>query len=101
MSKPKKKVSRIEKGISKVYIGSLDSNPLVAGQGVEILKNAGIQVETGILLEECINMNEVFFQFIKEKGITPIHNDINIGIIVINLCLTITLSSFSFFSITL
>lgn len=57
----------IEKGISKVYIGSLDSNPLVAGQGVEILKNAGIQVETGILEEECINMNEVFFHFIKEK----------------------------------
>lgn len=57
----------IEKGISKVYVGSLDSNPKVAGKGIEILKNAGIEVETGILEEECIKMNEVFFYYIKEK----------------------------------
>lgn len=57
----------IEKGISKVYVGSLDSNPMVAGKGIEILKNAGIEVETGILEEECIKMNEVFFHYIKDK----------------------------------
>ena len=33
----------IEKGIKKVYVGSMDSNPLVGGKGVKILKDAGIQ----------------------------------------------------------
>lgn len=55
----------IEKGISKVYIGSMDSNPLVAGQGVKILKQHNIEVECGILEEECRKMNEVFFHFIS------------------------------------
>jgi diaminohydroxyphosphoribosylaminopyrimidine deaminase/5-amino-6-(5-phosphoribosylamino)uracil reductase len=57
----------IEKGIKKVYIGSLDSNPLVAGKGVEILKNNGIEVESGILEEECIKMNEIFYHYIVNK----------------------------------
>lgn len=57
----------IEKGISKVYVGSLDSNPLVSGKGIEILRQNGIEVETGILEDECIKMNEIFFHFITEK----------------------------------
>ena len=32
----------IESGISKVVIGSLDPNPLVAGKGIEILQNNNI-----------------------------------------------------------
>lgn len=54
----------IEKGIKKVYVGSLDSNPLVAGKGVSILREHGIQVETGILEKECIEMNEIFYHYI-------------------------------------
>jgi len=57
----------IEKKIKKVYIGCLDSNPQVAGKGVKILKNHGIEVESGILEEECRRMNEIFFHYIKEK----------------------------------
>lgn len=57
----------IEKGISKVYIGSMDPNPLVAGNGVKILKNAGIEVEIGILKDECDEMNEIFFHFIEHN----------------------------------
>ena len=57
----------IEKGIRKVYVGSLDSNPLVAGMGIEILRQNGIEVETGILEKECIKMNEIFFHFITNK----------------------------------
>lgn len=56
----------IEKGISRVYVGSLDRNPLVAGHGIEILRQHGIGVQTGILEEECIKMNEIFFHFITE-----------------------------------
>lgn len=55
----------IEKKISKVYVGSMDSNPLVGGKGIKQLLDAGIEVETGILEEECLKMNEVFFHFIE------------------------------------
>lgn len=57
----------IERGIKKVYIGSMDSNPLVGGKGVKILQQAGIEVECGILKEECDRLNEVFFHYIEKK----------------------------------
>lgn len=57
----------IESGIKKVFIGSDDPNPLVAGKGTEILKAHGIEVETGILKEECDKINEVFFHYITHK----------------------------------
>ena len=57
----------IERGISAVYIGSDDPNPLVAGHGIEILKNAGIAVETHVLKDECDALNEIFFHYITTK----------------------------------
>lgn len=57
----------IEKGIKKVYVGSLDSNPLVSGHGIQILREHGIEVECGILEEDCIKMNEIFFHYIAKK----------------------------------
>lgn len=57
----------IESGIRKVYIGSMDPNPLVAGKGAEILKQHGIEVETGICEEECLCLNKVFFHYIRHK----------------------------------
>ena len=55
----------IEKKIGRVFVGSLDSNPLVAGRGVAILRDSGIKVETGILEEECLKLNEVFYHYIS------------------------------------
>lgn len=57
----------IGSGIKKVYIGSDDPNPLVAGKGAEILRNNGIEVETGVLKEECDRLNCVFFHYITHK----------------------------------
>lgn len=57
----------IEKKIKKVFVGCLDSNPLVAGKGVERLKNHGIEVEAGILEAECRAVNEVFFHYMKTE----------------------------------
>ena len=57
----------IEKKISKVFIGTLDPNPLVAGRGVKKLEDAGIEVEYGILESECYKLNEVFMKYIVEK----------------------------------
>lgn len=55
----------VEHKIKKVYIGSLDTNPKVAGKGVEILKSGGVDVEVGIMEKECKAINPIFFKFIE------------------------------------
>jgi len=54
----------IAHGIKRVFIGSSDPNPLVAGKGVEILRENGIEVIEGVLKEECDALNEIFFHYI-------------------------------------
>lgn len=54
----------IEHGISRVFIGSSDPNPLVAGKGTKILREHGIEVVEGILKHECDKLNEIFFHYI-------------------------------------
>lgn len=57
----------IEHGISRVYVGSNDPNELVAGKGIQILRDAGIEVVTEFLKEECDALNPVFFHYITTK----------------------------------
>ena len=57
----------IESGIKKVVAAMKDPNPKVAGRGFEILKNAGVEVEVGILEAEARRLNEVFLKFITKK----------------------------------
>ena len=57
----------IEKGIKKVFVGILDPNPLVAGKGVKILQNAGIEVEVGLCEDEIRELNKVFLKYITTK----------------------------------
>ena len=57
----------LEKRIGRVFVGCLDANPLVAGKGAEILRSAGIPVETGICEDECRRLNEIFFHYITSK----------------------------------
>ncbi|WP_342399825.1 bifunctional diaminohydroxyphosphoribosylaminopyrimidine deaminase/5-amino-6-(5-phosphoribosylamino)uracil reductase RibD [Weizmannia sp. FSL W8-0676] len=57
----------IEKGIKKVYIAALDPNPLVAGKGIEKLRQAGVEVETGVLKEQAERLYRPFFHFIQTK----------------------------------
>ena len=52
----------IERGIKKVVIGMRDVNPLVAGNGIKKLKNAGIEVIEDVLKEDCQKLNEVFIK---------------------------------------
>ena len=57
----------IEKNIKRVFTGSDDPNPLVAGKGIEKLKQNGIEVYTGILKAKCDELNTIFFHYIKTK----------------------------------
>ena len=52
----------IEKGIKRVIFGIIDPNPIVSGRGAEKLKDAGIEVITGILEDECRVLNEFFIK---------------------------------------
>lgn len=52
----------IAKGLKKVVIGMRDVNPIVCGNGILKLQNAGIEVIENVLKEECEKLNEVFIK---------------------------------------
>jgi diaminohydroxyphosphoribosylaminopyrimidine deaminase/5-amino-6-(5-phosphoribosylamino)uracil reductase len=54
----------IRAGIKSVVIGATDPNPRHRGRGIEILQNAGIEVRTGVLAQECAALNEAFNKWI-------------------------------------
>ena len=53
----------IKSGIQRVVIANYDPNPKVNGEGVKILKKAGIKVETGLFAADGESLNEGFFTF--------------------------------------
>ena len=57
----------IEKGIKKVVVGLLDPNPLVAGKGIKILEDEGIEVITGVEVDKIKELNKVFLKYINTK----------------------------------
>ena len=54
----------IDAGISRCVVAMKDPNPKVAGRGIEILRNAGIEVEVGICESESQKLNEIFLKWI-------------------------------------
>ena len=57
----------IEKKIPKVVVGTVDPFDEVAGKGIERMKNAGIEVQVGLLEKECREINRRFFTFHEKK----------------------------------
>jgi diaminohydroxyphosphoribosylaminopyrimidine deaminase/5-amino-6-(5-phosphoribosylamino)uracil reductase len=55
----------IKAGISRVFIGCLDPNPMVAGKGIERLQGAGIEVVTGLLETSCLRLIAPFKKHIE------------------------------------
>ncbi len=53
----------IKNKIKKVVIGCIDVYKEVAGKGIQKLQDAGVEVVTGVLEKECIDLNKRFFTF--------------------------------------
>ena len=56
-----------EHHIPEVIMGSIDPNALVAGKGRQDLEAHGVKVRSGILEEECRELNRRFFTFHEKK----------------------------------
>lgn len=59
----------IERGLKRVVIGMQDVNPIVAGNGIKRLKDAGIKVVEHVLEDECKILNEVFIKNMTQKKV--------------------------------
>jgi diaminohydroxyphosphoribosylaminopyrimidine deaminase/5-amino-6-(5-phosphoribosylamino)uracil reductase len=57
----------IKSGIKKVVVATLDPNPEVAGKGLAVLSNNGIETSFGYCEEEANELNKVFFKSIRTK----------------------------------
>lgn len=57
----------ISRGVKSVVIASLDPNPLVSGNGVRKLREAGVKVDVGVMESESLELNRRFFTFHTKK----------------------------------
>lgn len=57
----------IQHKIPRVVVACLDPNPLVAGRGLERLRNAGVEVIEGVLTDEAEFLNRRFLTFHQHK----------------------------------
>lgn len=57
----------LKAGIKRVIAAMTDPNPLVAGKGLQLLKQNGVEVISGVMEEEAKKLNEIFIKFITEK----------------------------------
>lgn len=58
----------IAAGIKRVVVGATDPNPAHAGKGFEILRQAGVEVISGVLERECADLNLIFNHWITTGG---------------------------------
>lgn len=57
----------VRKKMARVVVGTLDPNPQVAGRGITMLRNAGIEVKVGVLENECYELNKRFFELHRNR----------------------------------
>lgn len=56
----------LEAGLRRVFIAHQDPNPLVAGQGIETLRRAGVEVHVGLLESRARDLNAPFLTWITQ-----------------------------------
>ena len=52
----------LQKGVPRIVIGMVDPNPKVNGKGIEKLRQAGINVEVGVLENKCRELNRGYIK---------------------------------------
>ncbi|REB08088.1 bifunctional diaminohydroxyphosphoribosylaminopyrimidine deaminase/5-amino-6-(5-phosphoribosylamino)uracil reductase RibD [Sporosarcina sp. BI001-red] len=57
----------LQAGISRVYISSLDPNPLVSGSGIQRLRDSGVEVQIEVCTDLARELYQPFFHFIQTK----------------------------------
>lgn len=50
----------VDKGVRRVVVGCGDPNPKVSGRGIEMIRQAGIEVTENVLRDECVALNKRF-----------------------------------------
>ena len=57
----------VKRKFKRVVVAMEDPNPLVAGQGIKLLRDNGIQVDVGIDRIEALMLNDIFIKHITKK----------------------------------
>jgi diaminohydroxyphosphoribosylaminopyrimidine deaminase / 5-amino-6-(5-phosphoribosylamino)uracil reductase len=57
----------IQQRVKKVVVSTLDTNPMVGGNGLKKLRDAGIEVVLGVLEKQGRELNKRFFTFVEKK----------------------------------
>jgi len=57
----------VELGFKKVVVGAMDSHDQVNGKGKKIITDAGIEVVSSVLENECRELNKRFFTYHEKK----------------------------------
>ncbi|PIS27798.1 MAG: riboflavin biosynthesis protein RibD [Candidatus Marinimicrobia bacterium CG08_land_8_20_14_0_20_45_22] len=57
----------IQSGIHEVFVATIDPNPKVNGEGIRVLRNAGIPVTVGILEDQAKECNRGFFSVMQKN----------------------------------
>jgi diaminohydroxyphosphoribosylaminopyrimidine deaminase/5-amino-6-(5-phosphoribosylamino)uracil reductase len=57
----------ISKSIPRVIIGTVDTSERISGQGLIRLRDAGCEVVSGVLEDECRRLNRRFFTFHEKR----------------------------------
>src|SRR5690606_17937166 len=55
----------MDAGVSRVVVAAVDPSPFAAGRGVERLRKAGLEVETGLLAEEAAVLYEGYLHRVE------------------------------------
>ncbi len=57
----------LDSGVLRVVTGMVDPNPLVAGKGLQKLRDGGVEVVVGVEEEKCANLNAPFVHRMRHK----------------------------------